>query len=143
MVSLPPDFFFEVALRLPHTKHVLSLALTNHTLCAVLLTSAFFKARLSLQGWDVSAWQDEDEIVQLSGNWKRWMRVDYAYSRTLQLFEELAEVDDNVIHLNDSHLPVLNVERLKAWLRKSSVVLPMFVTHLSAPKSNSFCPGLW
>lgn len=137
MASLPLDFFYEVALRLPHTNHILSLALTNHTLCAILLTSALFKARLSLQGWDLSAWHDdEDETAgaQLSRNWKDWMRIDYAYSRTLQLFDELAAVDNNVVYLKeDSQLPVLNVEKMKVWLRKSSVVFPMFVTHLSAP----------
>ncbi|KAH9969192.1 hypothetical protein BGW80DRAFT_646550 [Lactifluus volemus] len=95
---LPLDFFYEVALHLSHTRDVLAITLTNRSIRSALLTSALFKSRLSLQGWDVSGWKDEDETAQLSGDWKHWMRIDYAYSRTLQLFEE-AVAEDNLIQL--------------------------------------------
>jgi hypothetical protein len=136
---LPLDFFYEVALHLSHTRDIFALALTNRSIRSALLTSALFKSRLSLQGWDVSGWQDEDETAQLSGNWKHWMRIDYAYSRTLQLFEE-AVAEDNLIQLviagtspGSEPSPDINVEMARVWLQKLSEVLPMFVTHHSAP----------
>lgn len=154
---LPLDCFYEIALHLTHTRDILALALTNRTIRAALLTSALFKSRLSLQGWDVSAWQHEDDKAQVSGNWKHWMRIDYGYNRTLQLFEE-AVTDDNLIQLQKipdlddttsmevpslgmstepqdkttSSSPVLNEKAIRNWLRKLSEVLPMVISHHSA-----------
>ncbi|KAI0246801.1 hypothetical protein BJV78DRAFT_1364611 [Lactifluus subvellereus] len=157
-VPLPSDIFYEISLYLPHTRDILSLALTSCSVRAALSTSALFKSRLSLQGWDVSAWQDEDDhdSDQLSGDWKRWMRIDYTYNRTLQLLEEAA-VDNYFFRLTESPIisdttwvaspnrrvhanpqnttpgspPALDEEKTGIWLRKLSEVLPKFVAHRS------------
>jgi hypothetical protein len=152
---LPLDFFYEIALHVPHTRDILALALTNRSIRSALLTSALFKSRLSLQGWDVSAWQDEDDNAQFSRDWKHWMRIDYGYNRTLQLFEEAA-TDDNLVqhhtypsvgdttsvevpspgidaqNTSTGPFPVLNEKAIRIWLQKLSEVLPMFISHHSA-----------
>ena len=66
----------------------MALSLTSHAVCAALLTPTLFKARLLLQKWDIGAWQDEVNKAQLSGDWKRWIRIDYIHSKTLQLLGE-------------------------------------------------------
>jgi hypothetical protein len=83
----PPEILCEIALHLPHTEDVISLSLTCHTVRAALSTPALFKARLLLQEWDIDAWQDEDDKAQFPGDWKRWIRIDYIHSKTLQLLE--------------------------------------------------------
>jgi hypothetical protein len=82
---LPPKILREIALHLPHTEDVMAMSVTSHAVRAALSTPTLFKARLSLQKWDIGAWQDE---AQLSGDWKRWIRIDYMHSKTLQLLEE-------------------------------------------------------
>ena len=156
---LPSDIFYEIALHLPHTRDILSFALTSCSVRAALSTSALFKSRLSLQGWDVSGWQDEDDNAQSSGDWRRWMRIDYIYNKTLQLFEDSEAAVDHYffrisespvfcdtpwaaspsrgVHVNPQNKtgssPGLNAEKTRIWLRKLSEVLPMFVAYRSAP----------
>lgn len=84
----PPEILCEIALHLPLTEDVIALSLTSHAVRAALSTPALFKARLLLQRWDIDAWQDEDDKVQRSLDWKRWIRIDYIHSKTLQLLEE-------------------------------------------------------
>ena len=84
----PPEILCEISLHLPHTEDVIALSLTSHAVRAALLTPALFKARLLLQNWDLESWQDEDDKAQSSGDWKRWLRIDYIHSKTLQLLEE-------------------------------------------------------
>jgi hypothetical protein len=84
----PPEILCEIALHLPHTEDVIALSLTSHAVRAALSTPALFKARLLLQKWDIDTWQAEDDQAQLSGDWKRWIRIDYVHSKTLQLLEE-------------------------------------------------------
>lgn len=79
----PPEILCEIALHLPLTEDVIALSLTSHAVCTALSTPALFKARLSSQKWDIEAWQDGAQ-----GDWKRWIRIDYIHSKTLQLFEE-------------------------------------------------------
>jgi len=89
-LSFPPEILCEIALHLPLTEDVIALSLTNHAVRAALSTPALFKARLLLQKWDIDVWEDEDDKAQRSGDWKRWIRIDYIHSKTLQLFEEAA-----------------------------------------------------
>lgn len=84
----PPEILCEIALNLPLTQDVIALSLTNHGARAALSTSTLFKARLVSQNWDIDAWKDEDDEAQLSGDWRRWMRIDHMHSKTLQLLEE-------------------------------------------------------
>ena len=85
-----PKILREIALHLPHTEDVIALSLTSRAVRAALSTPTLFKARMLLQKWDIGAWQDEDNKAQFSGDWiwKRWMRIDYIHSKTLQLLEE-------------------------------------------------------
>jgi hypothetical protein len=87
---LPLKIIREIALHLPHTEDVMALSLTSHAVRAALSTPALFRTRLVLQKWDIGAWQDEDDKAQFSGGWiwKRWIRIDYIHSKTLQLLEE-------------------------------------------------------
>ncbi|KAF8256751.1 hypothetical protein EI94DRAFT_1763118 [Lactarius quietus] len=84
----PPEILCEIALHLPLTEDVIALGLTSHTVHAALSTPTLFKARLLLQRWDIDVWQDEDDKAQRLADWKRWIRIDYIHSKTLQLFEE-------------------------------------------------------
>ncbi|KAI9452520.1 hypothetical protein F5148DRAFT_1289564 [Russula earlei] len=142
---LPPELVYQVALHLPLTGDVLALSLTNSRFHEALSTPALFKARLALHGWDVTAWHDGQPF-------KRWMRIDHAYSKTAQLFEEAA-VEAHVLFFSSSipldivwgrvsrarlhaHIdpspdsrPVIDGETTLNWLRKLSDVLPMFITH--------------
>ena len=87
---LPPEVIYEIALHLPHTEDVIALSLTSRAVRGAISTSALFKARLLLQGWDIDAWNDEDDKAQRSGDWKRWIRIDYIHSKTLQLLEDVS-----------------------------------------------------
>jgi hypothetical protein len=84
----PPEILCEIALHLPYTEDVIALSLTSRAVRAALSTPVLFKARLLLQKWDIDAWQDEDDKAQFSGDWKRWIRIDYIHSKTIQLLEE-------------------------------------------------------
>lgn len=84
----PPEILCEFALHLPLTEDVIALSLTNHAVRVALSTRTLFKARLRLRRWDIDAWQDEDDKVQDSLDWKRWIRIDYIHSKTIQLLEE-------------------------------------------------------
>jgi hypothetical protein len=85
---LPLKFIREIALHLPRTEDVIALSLTSHAVRGALSTATLFKARLLLQKWDIDAWQDEDNKAQFSGDWRRWIRIDYIHSKTIQLLEE-------------------------------------------------------
>jgi len=151
MHQLPPELFYQIALHLPFTKDVFSLSLTNSRVHAALSTPALFKARLVLRGWDLSAWNDEDAAAQSPGDFKRWMRIDHTYCRTIQLFDE-ATVDGYFLVIPDSPIDgdvlwsttppnpgqniqsrnsraVFDGEKTVIWLKKLSRVLPLFVTH--------------
>jgi hypothetical protein len=85
---LPSDIFYGIVLHLPHTRDILALALTNRSVRAALSISTLLESRDSLHSKDeTSAWQDEDDSAQLSGDCKHWMIINYTYSRTLRLFE--------------------------------------------------------
>ena len=151
MHQLPPELFYQIALHLPFTKDVFALSLTNSRVHGALSTPALFKARLALRGWDVSAWNDEDAAAQSPGDFKRWMRIDHTYCRTIQLFDE-ATVDGYFLIIPDSPIEgdvlwsttppdpgqniqscnsrtVFDGEKTVIWLKKLSGVLPLFVTH--------------
>lgn len=52
-----------------------------------------FKESLALQGWNVSAWLEEDSdtgLLSLQEKLEHWMRIDHVYFKTVQLFEEAA-----------------------------------------------------
>lgn len=148
-LDLHPELFYQIALHLPLTKDVLAFSLTHSRVHDALSTPALPKARLALQGWDVTAWKDEDyNAAQYPKVLERWMRIDHTYCRTAQLFEQAAVesyfhfssdtpvVDDVVWGRARSHLgpyvdsrPTLDGEKTAVWLRKLSEVLPMFITH--------------
>jgi hypothetical protein len=153
--QLPSELFCEIALYLPLTKDVLAFTLTNSRIRRALSTPVLFKARLVLRGWDISAWTDEDDAAQSSGDLKRWMCIDHTYCRTIQLFDEAAvggyflitadsPIDEAVLWTSArptsdpaqdnpgslSH-QVLDGDRTASWLEKLSKVLPLFVTHHS------------
>ena len=136
--QLPLELFYEIALHLPLTNDVLAFSLTNSRVRGALSTPALFKARLSLRGWDVSAWEDEDDIAQCPGDLMRWMCIDHTYCRTVQLFEEAAV--DGYFHItpdgptdednpSPTLCPVFDGDKAVIWLEKLSKVLPLFVTH--------------
>ncbi|KAH9955938.1 hypothetical protein BC827DRAFT_824697 [Russula dissimulans] len=157
-LNFPPELFYQIALHLPLTRDILALGLTNSRVHDALSTSALFKARLALQGWDVSAWKNkDDDAAQPLIKLKRWMRIDHIYCKTTQLFEENAQCDPvlfsvedievdglaewgqgwpKLVALSDLELArsdgirILDGEKTFSWLRKLSDVLPMFVTHL-------------
>jgi hypothetical protein len=93
-INLPLELFYQIALYLPSTKDVLTFALTHSRVRKALSTPALFKGRLALQGWDLSAWQNEDSNASASQSppedLERWMRIDHIYCRTVQLFDEAA-----------------------------------------------------
>jgi hypothetical protein len=94
-INLPLELFYQIALHLPSTKDVLTFSLTHSRVRKALSTPVLFKERLALQGWDVSAWQDEEDnnavVAQApSENLERWMRIDHIYCKTGQLFDEAA-----------------------------------------------------
>ena len=97
VINLPPELFYQVALHLPSTGDVLTFTLIHSRVREILSTPALFKERLTLQGWDVSAWLEEDNIATVSlsrqGYLERWMRIDHIYCRTVQLFDEAAADD--------------------------------------------------
>ncbi|KAI9454786.1 hypothetical protein BJY52DRAFT_707886 [Lactarius psammicola] len=135
----PPEILCEIALHLPLTKDVISLSLTNHALRAALSTPALFKARLLLQKWDIDVWQDEDDKAQRPGDWKRWIRIDYIHSKTLQLFEEAStgglshppvespgEPSPNVRNVRNTRI---HFGKTVYWSQRLSKVFPMLITH--------------
>jgi len=149
--QLPPELLYQIALYLPLTKDVLAFSFTNSHVRGALSTPALFKARLTLRGWDVSAWKDEDDVAHSWGGVERWMRIDHTYCRTVQLFDE-ASVDGYFFAISDSPIdqnvlwtlappdpgldnrgssphPVLDGEKTAIWLQKLSRVLPLFITH--------------
>jgi hypothetical protein len=161
--QLPLELFYEIALHLPLTKDVLAFTLTNSRIRGALSTPALFKARLSLRGWDVSAWKDEDDAAKSLGDLNRWISIDHAYCRTSQLFEEAAvdgyflitpESPTNEAVLWRSVLPgtdfgwdnrrspdlrpVFDGDKTVVWLKKLSKVFPLFVTHHRAYNFNPF-----
>lgn len=94
-VSLPPELFCQIALHLSSTKDVLTFSLIHSRVRKALSTPALFKERLELQGWDLTAWLDEDSHAAAAaqsppGNLERWMRIDHTYCRIVQLFDEAA-----------------------------------------------------
>jgi hypothetical protein len=97
MADFPLELFYQIALQLPSTRDVLNFSLTHPRVREILSTPALFKERLTLQGWDVSAWLEEDSnaTVPLSpqGYLERWMHIDYVYCRAVQLFDEAAGED--------------------------------------------------
>jgi hypothetical protein len=92
-INLPQELFYQFALHLPSTKDVLTFALTHSCVRKTLLTPALFKERLALR-WGLSAWKDAEDdsaAAQAPPRYlERWMRIDYIYCRTLQLFDEAA-----------------------------------------------------
>lgn len=92
-INLPQELFYQFALHLPSTKDVLTFTLTHSCVRKTLLTPALFKERLALR-WDLSAWKDaEDDSAAAQSPpryLERWMRIDYIYCRTVQLFDEAA-----------------------------------------------------
>jgi len=161
-INLPQELFYQFALHLPSTKDVLTLTLTHSCVRKTLLTPALFKERLALR-WDLSAWKDAKDDsagAQSSPRYlERWMRIDYIYCRTVQLFDEAAvdnyfskrsldggtqgpvpeqldpePLDDIVtLHLPDQgpvpRKPLLDEQKAFVWLRKLSEVLPVVLTH--------------
>jgi hypothetical protein len=144
---LPSELFFEIALHLPLTNDVLAFSLTTTRVRGALSTPALFKARLSLRGWDVSAWEDEDDIAQSPGDLMRWTCIDYTYCWIIQLFEEAAvdgyfpvtpnrptrpeSPDPGQGNPSPNLRPVFGGlgNKTAIWLEKLSKVLPLFVTH--------------
>jgi len=153
---IPPELFYQIALHLPLTKDVLAFRLTNTLIRDALSTPALFKARLVLRGWDVSAWNDEDDTAQSPGDFGRWMRIDHSFCRTAQLFDGataegyflMTTTLEGPVHggvavsgsahpdpgsgQDDRSLDPGQVPDEKmpvTWLRKLSWVLPLFVTH--------------
>jgi hypothetical protein len=155
LLNLPPELLCQIALHLPLTRDVFTFGLIHSRVRQALSTPALFKARLAFQGWDVSAWKDQDDHVSL----ERWMRIDHIYCRTVQLFEEAA-VDRSSFSILEgpvadagagdviwglarsglglylkpqtrsrTYPPVLNADQIVNWLRKLSRVLPAFITH--------------
>ena len=155
MTNFPLELFYQFALHLPSTSDVLTFSLTHSRIRKVLSTSALFKERLALQGWDVSAWLEEDSSAAIprspQEDQERWMRIDHIYFRTVQLLDEAAA--DNYFSSPESErldpesyedITLLDPFRIPAqtppdplflgrktvvWLRKLSEVLPVFLTH--------------
>jgi hypothetical protein len=156
--QLPPEILYQIALHLPLTTDVLALSLTNSSIRGALSTPALFKARLALQGWDVSAWKEEEDSAQSPGDFRRWMHIDHTYCRIAQLFDEATP--DGFFHTTfipgphdcpykdvqwearsdpgsdpggDNGRPdsrrVYDGKRSVNWLQKLSGILPLFVTH--------------
>jgi hypothetical protein len=147
-LNLPPELLCQIALHLPLTRDVLNFGLTHSRVRQALSTPALFKARLAFQGWDVSAWQDQDDHTALGC----WMRIDHIYCRTAQLFEEAA-VDSSSLSVSEGPVAGAGVviwglaqsglrlyvspqtrgrtygDQMANWLRKLSYVLPAFITH--------------
>ena len=97
MTNFPLELFYQFALHLPSTSDVLTFSLTSFRVREALSTPALFKERLALQGWDVSAWLEEDRNVPVlrspQEDLQRWMRIDHIYSKTVQLLDEAAADD--------------------------------------------------
>jgi hypothetical protein len=64
---LPSELLFDIALHLPLTNDVITFSLTNSRVHRAPSTPVLFKGRLALRGWDVSAWEDEEDIAQSPG----------------------------------------------------------------------------
>ena len=130
---IPPELFYQIALHLPLTRDVLAFRLTNSLIRDALSTSVLFKARLALRGWDVSAWNDEDDVARSAGDFERWARIDHNFCRTAQLFDEATVEDYFLMTATPSSFTGLSEVVISAlavtWLRKLSGVLPLFVTH--------------
>jgi hypothetical protein len=172
IINLPQELFYQFALHLPLTKDVLTFALTHSCVRKALLTPALFKERLALR-WDLSAWKDAEDdnaAAQSPPRYlERWMRIDYIYCRTVQLFDEASvgnyfskrlsvdggtwvvpehldpkPLDDIVTpHLPDQgpvpRKPLLDEQKAIFWLRKLSEVLPLFLTHHRAFSGALLC----
>lgn len=162
--QLPPEIFYQIALHLHHTKDVLAFSLTNSCIRGALSTPALFKSRLELQGWDVSAWKEEDDAARSPGDVKRWMHIDHIYCRIAQLFDEAtadsfffttfvpgphnvsfkgvqwdqAGCDPRLENGSPDSRLVYDGKKSVSWLQKLSGVLPLFITHHRAtfPYSN-------
>lgn len=154
-LQLPPEILYQIALHLPLTMDVFALSLTNSCVRGALSTPALFKARLALQGWDVSAWKEEDDLVQSPGDIKRWIHIDHVYCRISQLFDEAtpdgffhttfipgphdcpykdvqwdqARSDPGLDNGRPDSRRVYDGRKSVNWLRKLSGILPLFVTH--------------
>ena len=125
---IPPELFYQIALHLPLTKGVLAFRLTNTLIRDALSTPSLFKARLALRGWDVSAWNDEDDAAQSPGDFERWTHIDRIFCRTTQLFDK-ATAEGYFLMTTPGPDPGFDEEKVITWLRKLSEVLPLFVTH--------------
>ncbi|KAI9434369.1 hypothetical protein H4582DRAFT_2101026 [Lactarius indigo] len=140
LLPFPPEILCEIALHLPLTEHVITLSLTNRAVHAALSTPALFKARLLSQKWDIDVWKDEDDKAHRRADLKRWMRIDYIHSKTLQLFEEASAggLSPPLVEApSESPCPdVRNVRntcidfgKTKDWCRRLSKVFPMLIVH--------------
>ena len=165
IINLPQELFYQFALHLPSTKDVLTFALTHSCVRKTLLTPALFKERLALR-WDLSAWKDaEDDIAAAQSPpryLERWMRIDYIYCRTLQLFDEATVANyfskrppapeqldpeplDDIVTLRlpvqgpVPRKPLLDEQKAIVWLRKLSEVLPVVLTHHRAFSGALLC----
>jgi hypothetical protein len=157
-IILPHELFYQFALHLPSTKDVLDFALTSSCVRKTLLTPALFKERLALR-WGLSALKDaEDDSAAVQSpprHLERWMRIDYIYCRTVQLFDEAVvgnyflkgphvdgstqgpvpeQLDPEPLPVDDIQGPVprkplLDEQKATVWLRKLSEVLPVVLTH--------------
>jgi hypothetical protein len=125
---IPSELLYRIALHLPLTRDVLAFRLTNTLVRDALSTPVLFKARLELRGWDVSAWNDEDDAAQSPGDFERWTRIDRIFCRTTQLFDE-ATAEGYFLMTTPGPDPDFDEEKTITWLRKLSEVLPLFVTH--------------
>ena len=143
--NFPLELFYRIALHLPSTKDVLTFSLTHSREREALSTPVLFKERLALQGWDLSAWQDEDSNASAvaqspRGDLGRWMRIDHVYCRTVQLFDEATA--DNYFSPEVPRSPLPGGQKTMVWLRKLSEVLPAFLTHHRAFPGALICQVL-
>lgn len=93
--DLPCEILQKVALFLPRTADVFHLSLATRYLRASLTDPVLFKRRLSLEGWDVESWEEEDgdcceseATDDMQARSDRWMRIDHIHSRVQELFVE-------------------------------------------------------
>lgn len=93
--DLPCEILQKVALFLPRTADVFHLSLATRYLRTSLTDPVLFKRRLSREGWDVEAWEEEDgdygereATGEIQARSDRWMRIDHTHSRVQELFVE-------------------------------------------------------
>ena len=128
----PPEILCEISLHLPPTEDVIALSLTSRAGRAALATPAHFKVCLLLHEWDIDAWQDEDDKAQLPEDWKRWIRIDYIHSKTLQLLESDRPSPPPVESPSPSPDPLRNI-RNKQFSPISFHVIPQLTFFYFAP----------